>query len=736
MGSPRVTAWGIPESLIAMRPRHLLPVALLALLIAAARRDLAADEYTIPAEAKGHWAWKPPVRPAVPRVRATAWVRNPIDAFILAKLEAAGLNPAAPASREQLLRRVTFDLTGLPPSPEEIDAFLAESSAKPQVAWERVVDRLLASPHYGERWGRHWLDLARYAESNGYEHDEVRPGAWRYRDYVIRSFNADKPYDRFVREQLAGDELAPEDPDALIATGFNLLGADMSDANDQAQRRQNTLDDMTDTTGLVFLGLTVGCARCHDHKFEPIPQSDYYRLQAFFAPAVFKPALPIAGRQERAAQERTHQGYDALVRPTRAALAALEAPHRQRCYAARLAKLSDEARLAHETPEARRTARQNLIVAQTTRLLKIGPKELAAGMSVAEKARHKRLKQQLTEFDAHKPPPLPSVPALQESGAAPKTFVLRRGELKHPGTEVAPGWPIILRPDHRPAPAAVRALSGSSGRRSALAAWLTDPRHPLTARVLVNRLWQHHFGRGLVPTASDFGVRGQPPTHPELLDWLAREFVAGGWNIKRMHRLMLLSSTYRQSTRASAEALRRDPDNELFSRMNRQRLEGEAIRDALLAVSGRLDRRLGGPSVFPPLPTEVKGWTVSADPRDHCRRSVYIHAKRNLRFAFLEAFDLPDSNLSCPKRERSTTATQALTLLNSAEVNEAAKALAERVGRAEASPEGRVALAYRLALGRRPTAAELGLARAFLAESPLSELCRALLNVNEFVYLD
>jgi hypothetical protein len=718
-----------------MRPHHnLLWLPLLALLIACP--GAAAEAYKIPAEAKAHWAWKPPARSAVPMVRNAAWVRNPIDAFVFSKLEAGGLAPAAPAGREQLLRRVTFDLTGLPPTPAELDAFLADTSPD---AYERVVDRLLASPHYGERWGRHWLDLARYAESNGYEHDEVRPGAWRYRDYVIRAFNADKPYDRFVREQLAGDELYSGDPDALVATGFNLLGPDMTDAADQARRRQNTLDDMTDTAGLVFLGMTIGCARCHDHKFEPIPQKDFYRLQAFFAPAVFKPALPVATPEERAAHEKARQAYDALVRPTRDAVAQLEAPYRKKLHEARLARLSDEARLAHRTPEAKRTPRQKEVVAQTARLLVVSPQQVIASLSATDKARHKELQQQLRKFDGHKPPPLPSAPGLQETGAAPKTFVLRRGELTRPGETVEPSWPVILVPGNRSAPAPVKRLPTSTGRRAALASWLTDPGHPLTARVLVNRLWQHHFGRGIVPTASDFGLRGQPPTHPELLDWLATELVRQGWSLKKMHRLMLLSSTYRQSTRPSAEARKRDPDNLLFSRMNRPRLEGEAIRDTLLAASERLNWRLGGPSVFPPLPAEagaVKGWTVSADPRDHRRRSVYVFARRNLRFAFLEAFDLPDSNLSCPKRERSTTATQALTLLNSAEVHEAAKVLAGRVEREAGTPEQRVTLVYRLALGRRPTTAELGMAREFLAESPLTELCRALFNVNEFVYLD
>jgi hypothetical protein len=721
---------------MAMRSCKLLTVALFELLLAASGRHLAADEYAVPAEAKAHWAWRPPVRPSVPRVRATGWVRNPIDAFILAKLEPAGLAPAPPASREQLLRRVTFDLTGLPPTPAEIDAFVADGSAD---AYAKVVDRLLASPHYGERWGRHWLDLARYAESNGFEHDEARPGAWRYRDYVIRSFNADKPYDRLLREQVAGDELYPGDPDALVATGFNLLGPDMTDAADQARRRQNTLDDMTDTTGLVFLGLTVGCARCHDHKFEPIPQSDYYRLQAFFAPALFKPALPIVSAAENAAHERAQQAYSARVRPLLDALAAVEAPYRKKLHEARLAKLSDEARLAHQTLQAKRSPRQKEVVAQTARLLTVSPQQVLASLSKPDQARHRAHQQELMKFDAFKPPPLPSAPGLQEMKAAPRTFVLRRGELKQPGAEVAPGWPVIFLPANRAAAALITPRAASTGRRAALADWLTDPGHPLTARVMVNRLWQHHFGRGIVPTASDFGLRGQPPTHPELLNWLATEFVRRGWSLKQMHRLMLLSSTYRQSTTASAEARRHDPENQLFSRMNRLRLEGEAIRDALLAVAGQLDCRLGGPSVFPPLPAgaeRIKGWTVSPDPRDHRRRSVYVFARRNLRFAFLEAFDLPDSNLSCPKRERSTTATQALTLLNSAEVHEAARALAARVARAAKTSEERVTLAYRLALGRRPMTGELDIAREFLAESPLAELCRALFNLNEFVYLD
>jgi hypothetical protein len=696
-----------------------------------------ANEPTWSATLRNHWAWKSPVRPAVPVVKNADWVRNPIDAFILAKLEAVALKPTAPASRAQLIRRVTFDLVGLPPTPEEIDAFVNDRAAN---AWEKVVDRLLASPHYGERWGRHWLDLARFAESNGYEYDEPRPSAWRYRDYVIASFNADKPYDRFIQEQLAGDELAPDDPQALIATGFNLLGADMTDAANQAQRRQNTLDDMTDTTGLAFLGLTVGCARCHNHKFEPITQADFFRLQAFFAPAEFRRELPVADLAMRAEYEKRLIAYQAATAPTRASLDALEAPYRRKLFDARLARLSDAARTAHQAAEGQRTATQKEIVANTKRLLVISAKDITSALTKDDKARQDKLLQELAKF-ARQKPALPTALALQETGKAPKTFVLRRGELRKPGEEVQAGWPTILTPDLRADPAPIKAASPrSTGRRSALAAWIASPANPLAPRVMVNRLWQHHFGRGIVATPSDFGVRGTLPSHPELLDWLASEFVSRGWSIKQMHRLMLLSATYQQATTAAPEGATKDPANALFGRMNRLRLEGEIIRDSLLAVSGRLNPKVGGPSVFPPIPPEAatggKEWKASADPADHVRRSVYIFARRNLRFPFLEPFDVPDSNQSCPQRERSTTAPQALALLNSSDVAAAAKALAGRLEKEAGSTDERITRAYRLTLGRAPTDVERRLSREFLAAAPLNEFCRALFNVNEFVYLD
>ncbi len=435
---------------------------------------------------------------------------------------------------------MTFDLIGLPPTPVEIAAF----STPDDRSYERLVDRLLASPHYGERWGRHWLDLARFAESNGYEFDEVRPNAWRYRDYVVGAFNANRPFDRFVAEQIAGDELYPDDPNTRIATGFNLLGPDMTDASSQAQRRQNTLNDMTDTAGLAFLGLTLACARCHDHKFEPLPQADYYRLQAFFTQAAFRNDLPLAPADVVALRK-----YNDLVKPTRDAIAALEEPYRRKLYAARFEKLSDAARLAHDIDPEKRTAAQKDLVLETARLLIVKPQEIEQALSAEDRTRRQALLKVITSFDAVKPAPPPTAMALQKSPTLAKTFLLTRGELSNPGEEVFAGYPAVLTPDRKPTPAP---MDRAIGRRSVLAGWIASRDNPLTARVFVNRVWQHHFGQGLVRTASDFGVHGEAPTHPELLDWLAVEFVESGWDVKRLHRLILTSAVYRQSAQRRA----------------------------------------------------------------------------------------------------------------------------------------------------------------------------------------
>ncbi len=714
-------------------------------LVAAIAFQLAADDSILTPQKKAHWAWKAPQRSTVPAVQQSNWPKNDIDRFILAKVEEQGLTPAPPADAATLVRRLYFDLIGLPPTPNEVEEFVAAweaASAKRQAILEKLIDQLLASPHYGERWGRHWLDLARFAESNGYEFDEVRPDAWRYRDYVIRAFNADKPYDRFVLEQLAGDELFPDDVDARVATGFNLLGPDMTDSSNQAQRRQNTLDDMTDTAGLAFMGLTLGCARCHDHKFEPILQADFYRVQAFFAPTEFRKDVPVASKNERAAHAEVQAKYQALIQPTLDAQARLEAPYRAQAFDAKLERIADEARAAHRTPEANRTPRQRELVDQTARLVAVTANDAVALMSKSDRAQYEKLRQTLQQFDAHKPAPLPVAMGLQDKREpSAKTFLLERGELNQRGPEIPPAWPLVLSPKYQETrPTIEPPAPHTTGRRAALARWLVDPAHPLTARVMVNRLWQHHFGRGIVATPSDFGVRGQLPTHPEMLDWLATEFSARGWSVKHMHKLMLLSATYQQSAIASKDTVAKDPDNAWFSRMKRRRLEGEIIRDSLLAVSGRLNKKMGGPGVLPPLPPEVrvaaKEWPVTANAEEHTRRSVYLFARRNLRFPFLETFDLPDSNHSCPKRQQSTTGPQALAMLNSADVAVAAKALAQRLTKAPNTSDEQVTSAFRWVYGRRPSAEEMQASRAFLRESPLHELCRGLLNTNEFVYVD
>jgi hypothetical protein len=702
-----------------------------------------------------HWAFQPIKRVEPPVVETSkTGALNSIDYFILAALKTNGLELAPRASREQLIRRVTFGLIGLPPTPEEIDAFVKDSSPS---AYEKLIERLLASPHYGERWGRHWLDLARFAESDGFEHDAIRPHSWRYRDYVIKSFNGDKPYDQFIREQIAGDELLPDNPEALVATGFNLLGPDMVDSADQIQRRLNTLNDMTDTTALVFLGQTLGCARCHNHKSEPFSQRDYFQFQAFFTPAKFQRELPVPTVAERAAHEAELAKYNALTAAQQKQIEAIEAPHRERLHAEKLARLSEEAQLAHKTPKEKRTVEMENQIQETAELLKITDAELLKPISPEDRKRRTALLEELKRFS--RPKPLPVAMALRNSNGPPaKTFVLGRGDYNDPRDEVQPGFPEIF---------SNSAGEGSAARnrRSALARWIASAENPLTARVMVNRIWQHHFGRGIVPSPSEFGVRAEPPTNPELLDWLASEFIARGWSIKQMHKVILLSATYQQSSQPSAEALARDPENKMFSRQNRVRLEGEVIRDGLLAISGQLNRKVGGPSVFPPIPADItktsKNWTAGANAEDHTRRSLYIFARRNLRFPFLEAFDAPDSNLSCADRGRSTTAPQSLTLLNAEEVMTAAGMTAAKLKETR-SVEQQVDRAFRLTLGRGPSAKERHLTHEFLeacsgrgneahSKSPkidqsvvtsaatangMAELCRALFNLNAFVYVD
>lgn len=602
---------------------------------------------------RDHWAFQPILRAPIAVTRHADWLRTRVDPFILIKLEKKGLLPAPEADRATLLRRLSFDLIGLPPSADELAAFERDTSPD---AYERQVDRLLASPQYGERWAQHWLDLARFADTDGFEHDLVRPNAWKYRDWVIAAINDDVPYDQFVRLQLAGDEVAA-DAGGELATTFCLAGPDMPDINDQVERRHNVLNELTATVGSVLLGLQLGCAQCHDHKYDPISQADFYRLRA-----VFEPSVPPLKRD-----------------------------------------------VAYNT--------------------------------------------------------------LKEQAETPQARFWVRGDHRRPGGEVPAGFPRIASADD-----AWRALSSGGKLRLEFADWLFRDDNPLTARVIVNRVWQHHFGRAIFETSSDVGLMGVSPSHEELLDHLACELREHGWSLKHLHRLIVCSATYRQSSKGSGDhwqqAMAADPNNELCSRFPRRRLEGETLRDALLASAGLLSSERGGPGVMPPLPKELvdtllKGqWTPSPREADHYRRSVYLFARRNLRYPLFEAFDRPDANASCPVRSRSTTAPQSLVLFNSELSLLVARNLAGRVMQETSDSQGQIEALYLDALSRRPSEKEAATLRKFLtqqreklksegrpreklalpircspdtdpyAAAALVDACLAILNANEFLYVD
>jgi hypothetical protein len=718
-----------------MQPRDLAIV--LALFGAA---GVAADDKPISDEDRRHWAFVRPKRPEVPTVHDSGRVAGPIDAFLTHRLESEGLRFSPEADRATLLRRLSFDLVGLPPTPAELDVFVADRSP---CAYETQVDRLLASPQYGERWAQHWLDLARHADTDGFEFDDVRPDAWRYRDWVVHALNDDLPYDRFLALQMAGDELAPDDPDAAIPTGFHRAYPDMVDLNDQALRRQNALDDITETTGLVFLGLTIGCARCHDHKSDPIRQVDFYGLQAFFTPARFRDDFPLASAAERADHAANLDAWKSERATLRATIVRLEAPARERLAPGPPPGVNDRTAAAFARSESERSAEDNdLIFEAQGKDTRVSAQSIAAALEPDQACALADARDALERLKA--PHLLPKARVLDEAGPeAPATFLRKRGDFYSPGPEIAPAFPAVLSSE----PANIVTTSHSTGRRTALAAWLTRADHPLTARVIVNRLWQHHFGNGLVTTPSDFGRMGEAPSHPELLDWLATELVARGWSLKAMHRLMVTSAAYRQSSRHNEAAAAVDPGNALLWRQSRRRLDGEAIRDAVLAVSGRLNRRMGGPGVFPELPPELSklssrgaAWPVSADPVDRDRRSLYVFVRRNLRYPFFEAFDRPDPNASCPRRPVTTIAPQALSLLNGRLSAQAARDLAARIA-TEAGPDrsAQIDTAYRLTLGRPPDADERRLANDFVSDpggSTLADLALVLFNLNEFVTID
>lgn len=686
--------------------------------------------------AQRYWAYQPVHRPPVPEVKHGAWVRQPADAFILAKLEALGLEPAPPADRVALIRRVYYDLIGLPPTPEEVDAFVNDAAPD---AYDRLVDRLLASPHYGEKWGRHWLDLVRFAETNGYERDGPKPFAWRFRDYVIRSFNADKPYDQFIKEQLAGDELPGENADAIVATGFHRLGLWDDEPADPEQALFDGYDDLIATTGQVFLGMTLNCARCHEHKADPIPHADYYRFLAFF-----RDVRPFSNNRE------VKSSFN---------LTDITPPEQRRTYEEerkkRLARIEELVRdmttledatiktMPAEDQRASEGLDRPLVVEKAIKL-----------MDAPTRRTYLALRREVNDLK-NRPDPAQAL-ALSVNNCwvkPPPTHVLIRGNAGAKGKEVQPGFPMVLGGAEPTIPVPSEGAK-SSGRRSKLAEWIASPTNPLTARVWVNRLWQHHFGRGIVPTPNDFGKLGEPPSHPELLDWLAAEFIAGGWTHKRMHKLLLTSNTYLMSSQAHPSGLVRDPGNVHLWRFRARRLTAEEVRDSMLAVSGQLNREMFGPSVYPRIPREVlagqskpgEGWG-KATPEQAARRSVYVYQKRSLLVPILSHHDQADTDSSCPVRYTTTVPTQALGMLNGEFTTEQAAALAQRL-RAEAPGEvkAQVVRALRLATGRVPSAEEVAKDVAFIAAQQqrhgvdeteaLRRFCLLVLNLNEFVYLD
>jgi len=690
---------------------------------------------------KQYWAFQPIRDPSVPDLNSAIsnlkfQIRNPIDHFIAAKLVTDGFTPAPEADRRTLIRRLTFDLTGLPPTRSEIVEFESDSRDD---AYERLVDRLLDSPAYGERWARHWLDLVRYAESDGYRKDDYRPHTWRYRDYVIRSFQSDKPFDRFVQEQIAGDEIAPENPDALAATGYLRLSLYEYNQRDARTQWNEILNDITDVTGDVFLGFGMGCARCHDHKFDPILQKDYFRLRAFFAGILPQDTQPLATKAEIEAHQAKLSEWDAKTADIRAKLSELEAPHLAKLKASAIFKFPAEIQAILKTDDVGKLApldRQLYDLAY--RQVQYEHEQVGAKLKDESKKKWDELRAELKKFDDLKPATLPIGYTVTDVGPiAPATVI--PGDKSE--TDIVPGLLSVLDDSPAkilPAPNAPR----STGRRTTLARWLTAADNPLTPRVMVNRIWQYHFGKGLVATTSDFGRLGESPSHPELLDWLASRFAGRAtvkdseltpWSFKSLHRLIVTSATYRQSaTNPNAEQQQlKDPTNRLLWRANIRRLDAEQIRDSLLLVAGKLDAQAGGPSV----------------PASKPRRSIFTEQRRNSPDPLLDVFDSADGFSSTPERNVTTTPTQALLMINSKDSLAHAAAFARRVqSEAGSQRDDQIVVAYRLAFGREPNGAERAAAIEFLnqqaarnataASSTLTDFCQVLLNSNEFLYVD
>ncbi len=760
------------------------------------------SERPVTAADRQYWAFQKPVRSAAPKLADDRWNHNPIDAFVKAKQEEKGLKAAPPADKRTLIRRAYLDLTGLLPPTAEVDAFVNDSSPD---AYSKLIDKLLASPHYGERWARLWLDVARYADSTGYEYDYDYDDAWRYRDYVIKAFNEDKPYSQFVIEQLAGDEVEKPTFDSKTATGFVRLGPRVVDRDlENPNYRFDYMDDMARTAMQGFQALTINCARCHDHKFDPITRRDYYKTLAVFNTFV-EYEHPLVSGEEWAKYEKTSNDINGKIKALNQQIGAIEAPYRKEVFQAMLAQMPADIQEAFKTPEAKRTPGQKLLVAQVSTIRGNGDEDgyrAKVKINAQDEPKRKALEDQIAALKKEIPakPPIAMgvrdgdfrftphtpfqpgttggityedfgfkgkyMPAKGESFTPPPIYFAATGlgnfadEMKAPVVE--PGFLTVL----NPGPAKITSPRNSefptSGRRLALAKFIASGDNPLTARVMVNRIWYQHFGQGIVSTPNNFGKMGTPPSNQALLDWLATEFVRQGWSVKQMQRLIMNSETYKMASAFYDDtSLAKDSTNTFLWRFPVKRLEAEIIRDATLSASGDLNLEAGGPAFFPPVPkalvsgASIKGkFPVTKDEASTWRRSVYASVKRNLKYPMFEVFDQANPSLSCERRDVTTVPTQALTLFNNESFLIQSQHMAARVQReAGADTAAQIKQIYRIAYSREASAKELQQALDFvkgrmeaaskaggnsggLSLSPLAEFAHVVLNSNEFVYIN
>lgn len=750
-----------------------------AVLTASAATNAARPEMIVTDKHRQYWSFLPLTNPPLPAVKNSSATRTPVDHFILAALEEKKLALSPHANARTLVRRIYFDLIGLPPTPEQIDAFVQQFARNSQSAVAALVDELLASPHYGERWARHWLDVVRYADSDGSESDADRPTAHHFRDFVIRSLNDDLAFDIFVRWQLAGDELEPDNPQAVAATGFIVAGTHAAlPANlmEEERRRErfNELDDMIATTGSAMLGLTLACARCHDHKYDPIPRRDYYRIQCAFNGGD-RAEVPLAPLEEalryREADAKWKGEFETAKKRLDDWLKDTRKTHATAAKAAKIdaLKISDDEKVLLKNDAETKEAKE--LVKKFTNELKVEDKDFRPFLSEEERAEWDSREKAFKEVETRKPKALSTAYGFADFGAKPReTFLLARGDFRAKSEPVELGFLTALTRGKTPADywTAARAegrRSDSTQQRRAMAEWMTDTNHgagTLVARVIVNRVWQHHFGQGLVRTVNDFGARCDPPTHPELLEWLTSEFVKGGWKLKPLHRLIMTSSVYLQETTFDAARAKADPDNRLLWRRRPQRIESEILRDAMLAVSGTLNPEMFGPAFKAPVAPEAIQARNMKDPYPKDlkdtpatrRRSVYMFHKRVVQQPLMQAFDGPDAQASCGRRENTTVAPQALALLNDKFVRARALDFAQRVEKEVGmQPEAQVRLAWRLALGREPSTNELKSGTTFLNTQlqqrsnrdpaktetqrlALADFCQTIFALNEFIYVD